>query len=76
MSESQPASGTTEITLASGERHRVEGHAKDVERTILDAARGSLMQLAWLVDADTRDELGINPEQVVLLRAAAGETAA
>ena len=80
MSESddrpQPAIGTTEITLMTGERHRVDGDAKDVERTIVDAARGSIMQLAWLIDADTRADLGINPEHVVLLRAAAPEPAA
>ena len=33
----------TEITLLTGERRRVEGEAKYVERLILDAARGSIM---------------------------------
>jgi hypothetical protein len=70
----QPTTGTTEITLVTGERHCVEGNAKDVERTILDAARGSIMQLAWLVDANTGAELAVNPAHVVLLRAAAPET--
>jgi hypothetical protein len=72
----QPAAGTTEITLVGGERYRIEGDAKQVERTILDAARGSLMELAWFIDADTRDDLAVNPEHVVLLRAAGPETAA
>jgi hypothetical protein len=80
MSESddraQLATGTAEITLVTGERHCVEGNAKDVERTILDAARGSIMQFAWFVDVDTRADLAVNPEHVVLLRAAAPETAA
>jgi hypothetical protein len=66
----QPTATTTEIVLVTGERYHVEGDVKYVERTILDAARGSIMQLAWLVDVDTRDELAINPEHVVLLRAA------
>jgi hypothetical protein len=35
---------------------------------ILDAARGSIMQLAWLVEAGTGDDLAINPEHVVALR--------
>lgn len=74
MSESdyraQPATGTTEIILVTGDHHCVEGDAKDVERTILDAARGSIMQFAWLIDADTREKLAVNPEHVVLLRAA------
>jgi hypothetical protein len=69
FSETQPANVATEITVVTGERYRVEGDPKTVERTILDAARGSLMQLAWLVDADTRHQLGVNPDHVVLLRA-------
>ncbi len=60
---------TTEITLVTGHRHRVAGELKDVERKILDAARGSIMQLAWLVDAETGGELAVNPDHVVTLRA-------
>jgi hypothetical protein len=63
------ATGTTEILLVTGDRHRVEGDAKDVEQIVLDAARGSLMQLAWLVEADTRRALAVNPDHVVSLRA-------
>jgi hypothetical protein len=59
----------TEITVASGERCRVEGEARDIERLILDAARGSIMQLAWLTDAVSGESVGINPEFVVMLRA-------
>jgi hypothetical protein len=59
----------TEITFVTGERCRVEGAAKDVERLILDAARGSIMQLAWLTDAQAGEPLAINPECVVMLRA-------
>jgi hypothetical protein len=59
----------TEITALSGQRYHVEGEAKDVERLILDAARGSIMQFAWLTDAQTGESLGINPECVVTLRA-------
>ncbi len=59
----------TQITVVGGERYRVEGKAKDVERLILDAARGSIMQFAWLTDAQTGDLVGINPECVVMLRA-------
>lgn len=59
----------TEITFLTGERCRVEGEAKDVERLILDAARGSIMQLAWLTDAHAGQPLAINPECVVMLRA-------
>ena len=59
----------TEITFVTGERCSVEGEAKDVERRIVDAARGSIMQLAWLTDAQAGERLAINPESVVMLRA-------
>jgi hypothetical protein len=60
---------TTEVTVVGGDRYQVDGDPKDVEKTILDAARGSLMQLAWLVESETGALLGINPECVVMLRA-------
>jgi hypothetical protein len=62
-------STATEITVFGGDRYRVEGEARDVERLILDAARGSIMEFAWLVEAETGERLGINPESVVMLRA-------
>jgi hypothetical protein len=65
----QPTATTTEVVLITGERCRVEGDAKDVERMILDAARGSIMQLAWLVEAETGGDVAVNPEHVVALRA-------
>jgi hypothetical protein len=68
--QAERATGRTEITLVTGARHCVEGDPKGVERIILDAARGSIMELAWLVEAETRTPLGVNPEHVVVLRAA------
>jgi hypothetical protein len=64
----QPTTSTTEIILVTGDRYRVEGDVKSVERMILDAARGSLMQLAWFTEAETADELAVNPDHVVVLR--------
>jgi len=64
-----PDTPTTEVTVVTGDRYRVGGDAKDVERRILDAARGSIMELAWMADADTGERIGINPECVVALRA-------
>jgi hypothetical protein len=58
----------TEITLLGGERYRVEGGVKEVERLILDAARGSIMQFAWLTDTQTAEPVGINPEYVMTVR--------
>jgi hypothetical protein len=65
----QPTTFTTEIVVVTGDRYHVQGDVKDVERTILDAARGSIMQLAWLVEAETRNNLAVNPEHVVTVRA-------
>lgn len=62
----------TEITVLGGDRYRVEGEPRNVERLILDAARGSIMEFAWLVEAETGVRLGINPESVVMLRAVDG----
>ena len=61
---------TTEITVVTGHCYRVDSNVKDVERLILDAARGSIMQLAWLVEAETGADLAVNPHRVVTLRAA------
>ena len=44
---------STEIILVSGTCCRVEGKAEDVERQILDAARGSLLELVWLTETES-----------------------
>ena len=62
-------SSSTEITVSTGDRYCVETGVKDVERVILDAARGSIMQLAWLVQAGTGESIALNPGHVVTLRA-------
>jgi hypothetical protein len=61
----------TEITRSDRRALSLGRRAKDVERVILDAARGSIMQLAWLTDADAGEPLAINPGCVVMLRALA-----
>ena len=53
----------------TGQVYRVQTDVRDVERLILDAARGSLMQLAWLVQAETGEDFAVNPEHVVTIRA-------
>ena len=65
----RPMASTTEVAILTGERYRVEGDPKSIERIILDAARGSIMQLAWLVEAETGEDVAINPEYIVTLRA-------
>jgi hypothetical protein len=59
----------TEITMLGGHRIRTSQDPQAVEAAILSAARGSLMELAWLTDATTGQPIGINPEHVLLLRA-------
>jgi hypothetical protein len=58
----------TEITVITGHCYRVEGDVRDIERAILDAARGSIMQFAWLIESETRQQIGVNPEHVVTIK--------
>jgi hypothetical protein len=58
----------TELTPSGGDRVRVEGEPPDIEAAILSASRGSLMEFAWLTEAESGERIGINPERVVMLR--------
>jgi hypothetical protein len=58
-----------EIVLAGGERVRVAGDAKQAETAIVSAARGSILELAWLTEAHTARRVGINPDHVLMIRA-------
>jgi hypothetical protein len=64
-----PVACSTEVSVVTGERYRVQGDVKDVERIILNAARGSIMQLAWVVETETGEDLALNPDHVMTLRA-------
>jgi hypothetical protein len=46
----------------------VKGELQQVEARIVGAARGSIMELAWLSDAETGQQIGINPEHVIMIR--------
>jgi hypothetical protein len=59
---------STRITVASGETFHVQGTTKEVEASIVAAARGSIMELVWLTDLDSTQSIAINPEYVVALR--------
>ena len=63
------ATPLTELTLTGGERRRVEGDPRAVEAIVISAARGSIMELAWLVEAGTGEPIGVNPEHVMTIRA-------
>jgi hypothetical protein len=58
----------TEIMLDGGQHLRVEGDPQDVEAVILSAARGSLMELAWMTEADSGRRVGVNPDHVQAVR--------
>lgn len=62
----------SELTLTGGERIRVTGSQREVEAIILSAARGSIMELAWVVEADSGQRVGVNPEHVITLRSVDG----
>lgn len=59
----------TEITLIGGERLQVQGEATKIEGQILSAARGSILEFAWMTEATSGQRIGINPDQVLMLRA-------
>lgn len=54
--------------MVNGVRLAIDGAPDDVEKMIIAAARGSIMQLAWLEEAESRRPLGVNPAHVVSLR--------
>ena len=56
--------------MVNGERFAVAGEPLEVEKAIIAAARGSIMQLAWVEEAGSGRALGVNPAHVVSLRAA------
>ena len=62
------ASHITEILVIGGERFRVQGAPDEVETKILNAARGSLMELVWLAEAESGELIGLNPEHIVAVR--------
>jgi hypothetical protein len=58
----------TEVTLSGGERLRVQGDVEQVEAAILSASRGSILEFAWMTEAGSGRRVGINPDQVLILR--------
>lgn len=58
----------TEITLTGGAHIRVQDGVQAVETAIVSAARGSIMELAWVTEAETGQRIGINPDHVLMLR--------
>jgi hypothetical protein len=57
----------TTVVVVTGERYEVQGSPSDVEAAIVAASRGSIMQLAWVTEADSGRSIAINPLHVVAL---------
>jgi hypothetical protein len=61
------ARAVTTVVVVTGERYEVQGSPRDVEAAIVAASRGSIMQLAWVTEADSGRSIAINPLHVVAL---------
>jgi hypothetical protein len=66
----------TIVSVVTGERYQVDGSPESVEAAIVGASRGSIMQLAWLSEAETGRSIAVNPNHVVALEGAPGPTPA
>jgi hypothetical protein len=66
----------TIVSVVTGERYQVDGSPESVEAAIVGASRGSIMQLAWLSEAETGRSIAVNPTHVVALEGAPGPTPA
>jgi hypothetical protein len=60
---------STLILLITGEQLEVSGSAEEAAKALENAARSSVGTLAWLTEADSGKTLGVNPLQVVTVRA-------
>jgi hypothetical protein len=59
--------------VIGGDRFEVDGDLRAVEETIVGAARGSIMALAWFTESVSSAPVAVNPEHVIALRAATTE---
>jgi hypothetical protein len=65
----------TLVTMTTGDRYEIDGSPESIEAAIVGASRGSIMQLAWLTEAETGRSIAINPLHVVALASAPSQTA-
>jgi hypothetical protein len=64
----------TTVVVVTGERYAIAGSPEAVETVIVGASRGSIMQLAWLTEADSGRTIAINPLHIVALEAGPAES--
>ena len=62
------------VTLLNGQIVEVEGDIGEVEKLLSDAARSGHARFAWLIEHDSGERVGVNPDQVLTLRS--GKSAA
>jgi hypothetical protein len=60
-------SATAVVVMVTGDRYEVEGTPSEVEAAVVAASRGSILQLAWMTEADSGRSIGINPLHVAAL---------
>lgn len=57
----------TEILVVGGERFRVQGALEEVENKIVNASRGSILELVSLAEAESGELIALNPAHIVAL---------
>ena len=55
----------TEILVVGGERFHVQGSPDDAESKIVEAARGSMLELVTFAQAGSGELIALNPAHIV-----------
>ena len=58
-------SDLTDILVVGGQRFCVQGAPEEVEAKVLEAARGSILELVRLTEAESGRPVALNPAHVV-----------
>ncbi len=61
-----------ELLVVGGQRFFVQGTIEDVEAKILEAARGSILELVHFIEEGSGDSVALNPAHIVALRSRQG----
>jgi hypothetical protein len=59
---------STKLLLVTSEQLEVQEAIEHVEKRLQNAARSTPGTLAWLTDAGTEEQVGVNPNHVMTLR--------
>ncbi|HEY2479110.1 MAG TPA: hypothetical protein VGI17_10305 [Solirubrobacterales bacterium] len=57
-----------EVTLVNGQVVQFEGEVGEVEKLLSDAARSGHARFAWLTEHGSGERVGVNPDQILILR--------